>query len=473
MSSKVPTRISETSNSASRKARLETLKQEATLIKTQININTIDPTTLMINSDIYRLQDQSDTYSKKIQKEKNKISDLKQQVDSLSKEIDAKRRQNLALSVKNKTTNDAYSRKIKSLENKVDKGLQKLNEILATNKGLIEKIDKIRKERIIYTNMYKQLEVELNKKQDEQKQIVEASNQAIKEREETKKKLSELKLEAEKEHEDFECEWRTLEKLIVRDTTSKEFITESVQNVDEAEKTMALEANLDIRAHHDKLLIDAQNEKLRKYEEELKNLTEKTNLANLDEIVRVYLDSEMQNFSLFNHVNELSGEMEQLDMQIGEIRSKINKHKVPDTDVDLERKSAIREYQLQLEKLNLKQEEYTKLNQRTEKTLDSLIEGIRLLCDRLGVDYEEISDKNVISLFAEVEKKLDERISENKGKNVKANSEITKKIEIETPLVIDRDEEEDIAVLMTTDEIRYKSLRKLNEENDKRGYRRK
>lgn len=203
---KVPNRLSETSSSSSRKAKLEALKQEANMIKTQIDINSVDPSTLLIQSDIYRLQDQSDTYTRKIKIEKKEIENLKAQLSDLLKEIEEKRRQNVLVSAKTKANSDAYSRKIKSLENKIDKGLQKLNEILANNKSLIEKIDKIRKERMIYTNMCKQLETELKKKQDEKKQIEDASNQAIKEREETKKKLNELKLEAEKENEEFESE---------------------------------------------------------------------------------------------------------------------------------------------------------------------------------------------------------------------------------------------------------------------------
>ena len=229
---------------------------------------------------------------------------------------------------------------------------------------------------------------------------------------------------------------------------------------------------METRTANDILLINVQNEKLRKYEEELTNLTEKTNLSSLDEIVKVYLDSEMQNFSLFNHVNELSGEMEQLDFQIAEIRSKINKHKIPDTSSDLERKAMIKEYQLKLEKLNIKQEEFNIITERTKKTMNSLIEGVKILCNQLNIPYEEVTEKNMISLFAEVEKKMDEKILNKKTKNHKANNESVKKIEIDTPLVIDREEEEEIGVPLTTDEIRYKSLRKLNEENDKR-YRRK
>ncbi|OMJ69998.1 hypothetical protein SteCoe_32127 [Stentor coeruleus] len=472
MSQKPQNRVSETSNSTSRKARLEMLKQEAFMLRTQIDFSSSDPTTMMINSDIYRLQDQSDTFSRKIITEKKIIEELRQQHEALTSEIDSKRKQSVEIAAKNKSNSDSFNRKVKSIENKIDKGLQKLNGILAINKGLIEKINKIRKERMIYSNMCKQLESELAKKQEEMKLIVEASNQAIKEREETKKKLGELKQEAEKENEEFESEWRTLEKHIIRDTTSKDFLKEPIQAFEEEEKVNIIECEVEVRATQGKVLIDEQNEKLKQYEEELKMLTEKTNLKSLDEIVKVYLDSEMQNFSLFNHVNELSGEMEQLDLQIAEIRDKIDKHKVPDTENDIERKNMIKEYQLKLEKLALKDEEFSKASERVKKTLNSLVDGVRVLCDRLNIEFEEIDEKNLINLFAEVEKKLDERINDKKLKNIKANTENIKKIDIDTPMIMDRDDEEDVGFEMTTDEIRYKSLRKLNEENEKR-FRRK
>ena len=54
--------------------------------------------------------------------------------------------------------------------------------------------------------------------------------------------------------------------------------------------------------------------------------------------------------------------------------------------------------------------------------------------------------------------------------NVKANSESLRKIELEVPGVADKDhlEDEENILPLTSDEIRFKSLRRLNEENEKR-----
>ena len=473
MSLKPQHRSSETSLTSTRKIRLEMLKQEAKTLQSQIDISSVDQSTLMIQSDIYKLQDQSDTYTRKIQFEKSQIEVLKNTSESLLKDLEQTRKQFNSNSSKLKASSESNTRRMKTLENKVDKTLQKLNEILAYNKTLREKVNKIRKEKIIYSNMCKQLEEELNKKLEEMKQISELSSQAIKDRKESKKKLNELKLEADVMNEEFQSDWRNLETMIIKDIATKDPLTEYVRNKDEKEEKEEFWNELDGRPTHGKVLIDVQAEKLKKYDEDLEKLKGSHGLNSLEEIVNIYVDSEMQNFSIFNHVMELSSEMEQLDMQIVEIRSKIDKHRVPDTENDLERKEMIKNYQLRIEKLNLKEEDLSPENNRIRKTLNSLVEGINILCQKLGLDFEEVSEKNLLCVLAEVEKKLDEKVQEKKTKNVKANvGENLKKIEIDTPLVPEKDEEDDAGLPMTMDEIRFKSLKKLNEENEKR-YRRK
>mmetsp|Transcript_1597 Transcript_1597/g.1102 ORF Transcript_1597/g.1102 Transcript_1597/m.1102 type:complete len:82 (+) Transcript_1597:199-444(+) len=71
-----------------------------------------------------------------------------------------------------KETNEQVAKKIKSLENRLDKALQKYNEAVAHNKQLREQIDTLRRERVVYDNIYKKLETELADKKREMKDIV-------------------------------------------------------------------------------------------------------------------------------------------------------------------------------------------------------------------------------------------------------------------------------------------------------------
>ena len=109
-----------------------------------------------------------------------------------------------------KESNEDVARKIKSLENRLDKQLQKFNQAVAQNKNLREQIDALRRERVVFDNIYKKLETELKKKKDDMMKIIERAEKAYMQREQAKKEMNDLKKEAEKEQEEFEKEWNKL-----------------------------------------------------------------------------------------------------------------------------------------------------------------------------------------------------------------------------------------------------------------------
>lgn len=53
-------------------------------------------------------------------------------------------------------------RKIKGLKVKKDKALTKYNEAIAVNRQLRSQIDNMRRERVVYDNIYKKLEIDLS-----------------------------------------------------------------------------------------------------------------------------------------------------------------------------------------------------------------------------------------------------------------------------------------------------------------------
>ena len=115
----------------------------------------------------FKKEDRSDTYE--ITLLKNEI--LKEMAEK--KEIDEKIKELKEdyLLVKNEMgglnavqqTQDKYEKHIKILENRLDKANQKFNECIETDKILREEIDKLRKERYFFENIYKKLEKEVEK----------------------------------------------------------------------------------------------------------------------------------------------------------------------------------------------------------------------------------------------------------------------------------------------------------------------
>jgi exonuclease VII small subunit len=69
-------------------------------------------------------------------------------------------------------------KQIKILENRLDKANQKFNEAIAVNRELRQVIDSLRRERVIFDNLYKKLEKELHEKRKEMANIIEKANTA-------------------------------------------------------------------------------------------------------------------------------------------------------------------------------------------------------------------------------------------------------------------------------------------------------
>ena len=81
-------------------------------------------------------------------------------------------------------------KQIKILENRLDKANQKFNEAIAHNKSLRENIDSLRRERVIFDNIYRKLEKELHNKRKDMANIIEIANSAYEERDRAQEKLA-------------------------------------------------------------------------------------------------------------------------------------------------------------------------------------------------------------------------------------------------------------------------------------------
>merc|ERR1719506_346550 len=118
----------------------------------------------------------------------------------------------------------AVAKQIRVLENRLDNGLQKFNEAVATNKQLRDQIDGLRRERVVFDNIYRKLENELQQKKKEMANIIEQANAAYEARDSAQAQMAALKQQADKEHQEFEKEWKELGRLIENDKKMKEFM---------------------------------------------------------------------------------------------------------------------------------------------------------------------------------------------------------------------------------------------------------
>eukprot|EP00913_Durusdinium_trenchii_P002526 g2335.t1 len=212
----------------------------------------------------------------------------------------------------------AIAKQIRILENRLDKGLQKFNEAIAANRTLREQIDTLRRERVVFDDIYRKLENELQQKKKEMANIIEQANAAYEARDSAQAQMASLKQQADKEHLEFEKEWRELGRLIENDKRMKEFMRTKVRgNKEDGESKDEDKHKKKITKHtwhttESLVTMTSNQDKVASYEEAFARIQAATGICDIDQ-----LDT---NFSLFKYNNELSAEIEKLEQQIAEYK---------------------------------------------------------------------------------------------------------------------------------------------------------
>ena len=174
-------------------------------------------------SEVARLQDQADAFTRKIELERRRGVDLETQIRKTKEKIDEQRRKMGGIDAAREDTVKTQ-RQIKILENRLDKALAKHNEALAKNKHLRRTVDDLRKERLVFDDIYEKLQHELEEKKLEMGNVIEVSNKAFEARDRAVHEMARLKTQANKEQAAFESEFAELGKQIEHDRRMKEFM---------------------------------------------------------------------------------------------------------------------------------------------------------------------------------------------------------------------------------------------------------
>ena len=143
------------------------------------------PSNSAVTTQISKLQDQADVFTRKIEIEKRRVAELDKQIAKMHDRIMLQRTKMGGINAA-RENNLQIQKQIKILENRLEKALVKYNESIAHNKQLRESIDNLRRERLVFDQIYKKLEKELRRKEKEMSNIVEISNQAYEARDQAR-----------------------------------------------------------------------------------------------------------------------------------------------------------------------------------------------------------------------------------------------------------------------------------------------
>ncbi|EDQ92324.1 uncharacterized protein MONBRDRAFT_17015 [Monosiga brevicollis MX1] len=299
--------------------------------------------------------------------------------------------------------------RIKTLENRVEQGTRKYNEILTSNAKLREQIDHLKQERRVFDGLHRKLEKELTQHRRDIAELVAQSQQAYDARDEAHHRMSMLEEKSAKELNQHDADIKALKRTLEHDRKLKSFMGVKAQPRGQDELAASHKRNANQS--------DQPEAMVQTYEAAFKQLKEATGIEETNKLVERFIQMEDQNFSLFNYVNELNNELESLTEQVHELQSSIDKFQRENRTSDSERKATLQELEQKLEAVNQQAKHFESQQSAFTDQFAALKAGIStifdgpvcegtVLTDMLG--NTEITESNIMSFLGAIEQRANE-----------------------------------------------------------------
>jgi hypothetical protein len=379
-------------------------------------------------SEISKLQEQADAFTRKTEMEKRRIAELDRLIKDAREQIAEQRRKSGGVDAA-RDANLKVQRSIKILENRLDKALAKYNEALAHNKQLRLTIDNLRKERLVFDDIYKKLEAELEEKKKEMGDIIEVSNKAFEARDRAVNEMARLKTQANKEQAAFESEFGELGKQIEHDKRMKEFMKNRRDDSDAEAAAIAArgaeeEAKMKKKVIRgtwggakEKITSGVVQDRVQSYGDAFASIAEATGVTDVDRLVDVFVEAEDENFRLFSYVNQLNREIESLEEQIADAEKEIESHKAEGSADDAKRRKTLEALEAKLRRAETKAEAYDQKYADATETVATLKENIWNIFLKLGCNTPKnrellgedgVTDENMMPYLGVIEQRTNE-----------------------------------------------------------------
>ncbi|CAD7975422.1 unnamed protein product [Amoebophrya sp. A25] len=395
----------------------------------------------------------------------------------------------------------AVAKQIRVLENRLDKALQKFNEAVAENKKLRDTIDSLRSERVVFDNIYAKLEKEFEQKKKEMANIIEQANAAYEARDAAQAQMTSLKQQADKEHQEFEKEWKELGRLIENDKKMKEFMRQKERNrgVEEHKGDMSADEEDKMKKKvtknawmiaKGKVAQSANTERITVYEEAFAKIQAATGISDIDDLVQNFVNAEDGNFSLFNYANLLNNQIERLDLEIQALKGEYETLKSGGPGGSNEKQKLLGELEEKWNRADKRAEHYELKYQQALKTLTAVRAGLQSIYNRLGcsqtaehgaLGLQGVTEGNMLQYLGVIETRANEILllhtalqegDEEEG-DLPGTREPMSQLQIKLPSTVedytdDEDEDEDDDTRpFTREELKLKTQRGLQRKQEK------
>lgn len=354
---------------------------------------------------ISRLQDQGDKYTEAIEQEKRNIQVMEEQINIMKQKVLSQRRSMGGVNA-SKENQFMIEKQIRILENRLEKASIKFNEAISENKLLRDKIDDLRRERVVFENVYRKMERELQEKKKLMAEIIELSNQSYEQRDSYQMEIAAIEQANRKEQDDFEEQMLELGRLL-----ESELALPSQTRKTAMSKSGTIENTKSLTMTGTFSQDNQSLERVQNFEEAFNKIKGATGITDIDELVQTFIKNEDHNFSLFGYVNEQNNEIEKCEEQIQSLREEERKHAQENGDDANQHKQILRELESKLQSTESMAEKYEIRCQDMHRTMESLKRGIQSIIDKIELDEDEaftdinVSESNIVHYLGVIEQR--------------------------------------------------------------------
>jgi len=324
--------------------------------------------------------------------------------------------------------------------------------------------------------------------------IIEQANAAYEARDSAQAQMASLKQQADKEHAEFEKEWRELGRLIESDKRMKEFMRNKAANKegapidDKQKKKIVRQGTMD--ATKSVAMMPNGGKKSEEYEADFEQIQAATGISDIDELVQTFIEGEDANYSLNQFNVLLQEQIEKLDQEIIDYKEEIvilsgQSQRKEDTD----KAKLLESLEERWNEVDRKAIHYEVKYQEAQQILSHIRASMESIYRRLGCTAEDlpagcgggISDVNMSIYLAIIEGRVEELLKlydtlqgdDDAPRPRRAASGATMNFRLPSTVEDDSDDEddddEDDQRPFTRDELKTKTMRGLTKKQKKGG----
>jgi hypothetical protein len=346
---------------------------------------------------LQKMQDAGDRYANSIDFERKNIQTMDEQIHIMKQKVLSQRK---AMGGINASKDNYFmiQKQIRILENRLEKALIKFNEAIAHNKDLRHDIDDLRRERVVFENVYRKMERELQDRKRQMAEIIELSNQSYEQRDSYQMEVAAIEQANRKEQEEFEEQMMELGRMLDSELRlpdpSGNTSTHGARG-----GTARQQAEGAAASKYGKTLekgdVLASMERVQNFEEAFNKIKAATGIADVEHLVRNFIKNEDHNFSLFNYVNEQNNEIEKLEEQIQVLREEERKYAQESGEDAHQHKQILKELESKLTSTESMAEKYEIRSQDLQRSVESLKRGIHSIYEKLDIEEDGLGEPNV------------------------------------------------------------------------------